>query len=201
VNDKPTSLYRFYDAENRLLYVGITLHVPNRWSDHARGKSWWRDVDHSTVEHFATRAEAAAKELTAIRTEGPLYNIAGATRPLKEIALDTKGPKRSDRLSQAENRPFTIDSLVGTFFLGTFDRSIQGCVVAEPSPGVYLVETFSWIMGESYEQELVPIEAMAGWSFYDSAEWMKNAYEQGVGRRWEQQRAEATGETYNPGDD
>lgn len=72
------TLYRFYDATDRLLYVGISEHGPERWADHRRSKRWWEDVVRSTMETFPTRAEAAAAELAAIRTEDPAYNVAGA---------------------------------------------------------------------------------------------------------------------------
>lgn len=94
-----------------------------------------------------------------------------------------------DRLANVSRRPLAPDSLVGSFFHSDAERGWQGCVVAEPVPGVYLVETFEWIVGSSYEQELVRIEDMTGWAFYDDAEWMNSSYEHGKRGRWERQRA------------
>lgn len=97
---------------------------------------------------------------------------------------------RIDRLSivvQAELQP---GSLVGSFFHSDVGRGWQGCVVGEPFPGVYLVETFEWLAGTSHDQQLVKIEDMLGWSFYDDIQWMANAYESGVRRRWEAEREE-----------
>ncbi|MFD3762092.1 GIY-YIG nuclease family protein [Streptomyces sp. NPDC058622] len=37
----PTAVYRLYDAEERLLYVGITMNVKQRFADHQRLKFWW----------------------------------------------------------------------------------------------------------------------------------------------------------------
>lgn len=71
-----TTLYRFYDADGRLLYVGITEQGAMRWRAHRKDKDWWTDVVTTTTEHFATRAEAAAAEVAAIKSEGPLYNVA-----------------------------------------------------------------------------------------------------------------------------
>lgn len=92
---------------------------------------------------------------------------------------------RLEAVSAAGLRP---DSLVGSFFLSSAQLGWQGCVVAEPSPGVYLVETFDWVMGASHDQQLVQLDEMVGWTFYDSADWMQNAYEHGVRQRWERQR-------------
>lgn len=75
-------------------------------------------------------------------------------------------------------------SLVGSFFHADVTRQWQGCVVAEPAPGVYLVELFDWIAGSSTHQRLVPIEEMTGWSFYDSDDWMIKSIDV-VQRKWE----------------
>jgi predicted DNA-binding transcriptional regulator AlpA len=49
----PTTLYRFFDAEGQLLYVGITRRGANRWRNHEQVKAWWGQVSSSTVEHVA----------------------------------------------------------------------------------------------------------------------------------------------------
>jgi hypothetical protein len=84
------------------------------------------------------------------------------------------------------------DSLIGSFFLATSERGWQGCVVAEPAPGVYLVELFSWIMGDSLDQRLVALATMIeeGWRFYDTSQWMNTAYNDSVRLVWERERAE-----------
>lgn len=74
--DTPQALYRFYNRDGRLLYVGITGDIGVRWRAHNKRKPWWTEVATCTVEHFATRADAEAAEITAIRTERPLYNVA-----------------------------------------------------------------------------------------------------------------------------
>jgi predicted GIY-YIG superfamily endonuclease len=71
-----TALYRLYDANGKLLYVGITNDTERRWSDHSSDKSWWPDVTERTVEWFATRPAAEAAEIQAIKTEKPRRNRA-----------------------------------------------------------------------------------------------------------------------------
>lgn len=70
-----TVLYRFYDGEMRLLYVGITIDPLLRWGKHRRAR-WWKNVRHITLEHHATRKAAKAAETRAIRDERPLFNRA-----------------------------------------------------------------------------------------------------------------------------
>lgn len=72
-----TALYRFYNEDSRLLYVGITGNLPQRLRQHHATKTWWREVATIKVQHFAERRIAAAAELAAIRTEAPIYNVAG----------------------------------------------------------------------------------------------------------------------------
>ncbi len=76
----PTTLYRLFDADDRLLYVGISLRLPRRIKEHSKDKPWWMDVTRSTFEHFPTRAEAQAAEAHAIIVENPAHNVAGRAR-------------------------------------------------------------------------------------------------------------------------
>lgn len=69
-----TALYRLYDTQRRLLYVGIAADPERRWLQHSGDKVWWPAVARRDTEWFATRPEAAAAEATAIRTERPCHN-------------------------------------------------------------------------------------------------------------------------------
>ncbi len=70
----PQALYRFYDAHERLLYVGITGNVGVRWKAHGKRRPWWTTVAYATVEHFPDRASVLLAERTAIIVEKPLHN-------------------------------------------------------------------------------------------------------------------------------
>ena len=70
-----TSLYRFFDSTDRLLYVGITSAGPGRWIDHEQHREWWRQVARTTVEHFPDRTAASEAERAAVLEEQPIYNI------------------------------------------------------------------------------------------------------------------------------
>lgn len=73
----PTSLYRYYDSQGLLLYVGVTQQGYIRGLQHAQAPApWWPSVSRQEVEHFATRAEALAAEVSAIETLRPLFNLA-----------------------------------------------------------------------------------------------------------------------------
>ncbi|MBP2581890.1 hypothetical protein J3A78_002368 [Streptomyces sp. PvR006] len=70
-----TALYRLFDADGALLYVGIANNPRTRWSSHAGEKRWWGDVSRKTLEWFATREEAESAEVAAIVGERPRYNV------------------------------------------------------------------------------------------------------------------------------
>lgn len=77
LDDHPTALYRFFNADGALLYIGITHDIDQRWRDHAR-KAWWPDVVEKTVDWHETRTLALAAELVAIKSEAPRYNVTGS---------------------------------------------------------------------------------------------------------------------------
>lgn len=73
------AVYRMFDAERHLLYVGRTGNAGQRFGDHSM-KRWFPLVATIELEWFATQAEAVLVERRAIRTEHPRYNIAETPR-------------------------------------------------------------------------------------------------------------------------
>lgn len=76
-------LYRAFDADGDLLYIGATFDAGQRLAAHADRSEWFADVERITLEHFDTREDAFAAELVAIRDEEPRFNLArpGSRRP------------------------------------------------------------------------------------------------------------------------
>lgn len=73
--DGRTSLYRYYDENGVLLYVGITGRGLSRNVEHNKSKPWWSNVRRQEVDHYPDRARALAAERAAIRQYRPPYNI------------------------------------------------------------------------------------------------------------------------------
>jgi predicted GIY-YIG superfamily endonuclease len=96
-----TALYRFLDADSRLLYVGITSNPERRWAAHRRyaARTWWHLTTRVTVEWFDERDKAAAAELRIIRTKAPLYNSGGAPSPLRN---QVPGEKHCPKLGHSK---------------------------------------------------------------------------------------------------
>ncbi|MFJ7297508.1 GIY-YIG nuclease family protein [Streptomyces collinus] len=70
------ALYRFFDADGVLLYVGICDEPMARWSKHASGKLWWPSVHRFRLLWLPSRREAEKAERDAIVSEKPLHNRA-----------------------------------------------------------------------------------------------------------------------------
>lgn len=74
------SLYRHWDANRRLLYVGISLNAFNRLAQHRNTARWFDRIRSVTIQNFETKDEASAAEWYAIITEYPIYNLAMSHR-------------------------------------------------------------------------------------------------------------------------
>lgn len=70
------TLYRFFDQQGNLLYVGISNNWQDRLKQHYKDSAFHDESATITLEHFETRAEVEEAEKQAILTEGPKYNKA-----------------------------------------------------------------------------------------------------------------------------
>ena len=70
-----TSLYRHFDSEGRLLYVGISINPMIRFTQHKAEKDWIDEVKSITIDQFNSRKDAIYAEKKAIESEKPKYNI------------------------------------------------------------------------------------------------------------------------------
>jgi predicted GIY-YIG superfamily endonuclease len=80
------TLYRFYDENDNLLYVGITNTWYQRFHQHERKSGWFSHVTHATFESYESREAVEAAELVAIKTENPQFNK--ASNPAYEVGVN-----------------------------------------------------------------------------------------------------------------
>jgi hypothetical protein len=69
-----TILYRAFDRDGRLLYVGITKDFHLRQNHHKLHRMWAQEAIW-TLESYPSRELALAAEAVAIRSEHPLFNV------------------------------------------------------------------------------------------------------------------------------
>lgn len=67
-------LYRHFDGNGNLLYVGVSVSALLRTKAHSLVSAWFGDVRSITVEHFPTMRDALRAEKMAIRRERPKFN-------------------------------------------------------------------------------------------------------------------------------
>jgi hypothetical protein len=73
---RPQQLYRLYDDDGGLLYVGISYSAIARFAQHRASKPWIADVARIDIEtHYVDRAEIERIERQAIADERPLHNV------------------------------------------------------------------------------------------------------------------------------
>jgi DNA-binding XRE family transcriptional regulator len=107
-------LYRLFDADDVLLYVGITAKFASRLKNHERAQPWWSRVDHHTVE-IVPAVDARRAERRAIYDEAPLFNKIGVrqTYEAKDDPLDEWGANIRAARAAAGLTQFELSKLMG----------------------------------------------------------------------------------------
>lgn len=75
MNARTCVLYRWWDANGNLLYVGKSIRVLSRIEQHRQGSRFFDEATSMTLERFPDEVTLGLAEIEAIRTEKPVYNI------------------------------------------------------------------------------------------------------------------------------
>jgi len=97
-DNRPTYLYRIYDDEGALLYIGIALNLNSRMNQHRkhwRNGEWYRTAGPIRVELYEDRTSAALAEYRAINKEQPIHNVANEDQ-YKDITTPDPVPLRTE---------------------------------------------------------------------------------------------------------
>jgi hypothetical protein len=99
-----SAVYRLYDADDILLYVGASTRPQTRFKQHSYDKTWWPDVQRNSVTWYPTKQDAFAAEAAAIEDEDPKYNIIHRmpSLPLKMKMLEAGDAYKTSRAAVAE---------------------------------------------------------------------------------------------------
>jgi len=75
------ALYRLYNADGVLLYIGESNNPVERYVEHRDTKEWWPEVASHSI-YWSTKGREAVQEMEkeAIRDEWPIYNVAHQPR-------------------------------------------------------------------------------------------------------------------------
>lgn len=73
-SDEKTGLYRQFDADGVLLYVGASVAPTSRFACHRSVSGWYQQVVRIEIQWFPTYMEAIEAERIAIQDENPKFN-------------------------------------------------------------------------------------------------------------------------------
>lgn len=110
------TLYRFYAADDALLYIGLTVNPGQRFTNHAHKKEWWVDVAKVTLEQHPDYPALVVAEREAIQAEKPLHNIIYNGKP---------------RYVAEPRRLFKGMEVGNVYGLGLHDGSFLICLIEE----------------------------------------------------------------------
>lgn len=81
-------LYRHFNKNNELLYVGISMSIAARLSNHKSTSHWFNEVTKITIENYETREEVLDAEVKAIQLEKPKFNVQNSLLEYRKITGD-----------------------------------------------------------------------------------------------------------------
>lgn len=151
-----TTLYRLFDANDRLLYIGIAERWTGRLAQHHADKTWFGDVARLTIEHHPDHTAALEAEAAAIRSERPEHNVmhngqrsTSEQAPQPSAVMWVHVPRDRDH--------------------GTYQGRLDSW-----DEDHYLVTWFSWYDGCETHSEIVSVDDIRGWRLYRThAAWLE----------------------------
>lgn len=84
------SLYRYFDSEGVLLYVGISSSAARRLAEHSK-RPWAGAIASVTVESLGSRDDALRVERDAIMAEKPKHNVIHKRAPRPVVTVVSTG--------------------------------------------------------------------------------------------------------------
>jgi predicted GIY-YIG superfamily endonuclease len=133
--DQAHKLYRFFDADGVLLYVGITMNPGARWDCHSKGSRWWSRMATMTAVEYPDRYSALAAEREAVKTEHPLFNVA---------MRGPRAPRRRRPSGTRRNRQVAKQPAAGPAIPSTAEVAALGGILPQDSYTLHHDQTHGW---------------------------------------------------------
>lgn len=121
-----TAVYRLYDANGTLLYIGSSSNPKYRYSEHSRSplKPWWPEVARREETWYDNRSDAQKAEAMAIKTEQPLHNIRltiWSKRDVWTVKLSEAKAAAADKARGGMTKSRWLESLIDTAIAAAAD--------------------------------------------------------------------------------
>lgn len=91
-NDE-TLLYKLYDKDDALLYIGITARLEYRLPAHRRNREWGERISKIRTRKYKTEYLARVAEREACLKHQPLFNKRGKTYVEEKVSVTARIPK------------------------------------------------------------------------------------------------------------
>jgi hypothetical protein len=153
-------LYRYFDENDRLLYVGITKNQFSRLQAHAISARWFGLIHKATFRHYTSREDVKRAELKAIATENPLFNIQGISE--NHPGADRKSLDWLNHIVEMSNKVNELDDDIHAEFIqamemaGIFEHFMPNLVLNFQQEIAYRV--FDAVTSELYEDEFANLK-------------------------------------------
>jgi len=123
-----TQLYRHFDKDGVLLYVGISLSSVARLRQHEDHSHWFEKITRVEIENFETREKAIEAEVNAIICEKPIHNIMHNNKSADEYEKIQADKSRKELTGKMVHfKTFYTFVEVGSL-LGIGSKAVQGLV-------------------------------------------------------------------------
>lgn len=110
----PCAVYRHFDADGSLLYIGVSSDPHSRHMGHlSRGSEWATQVATIKVEWHEDRAAALLAESDAIAAERPKHNRLGNPDVPRPKQRRLAGPLLAEWLAQHDEKPSAFAKRAG----------------------------------------------------------------------------------------
>lgn len=154
-------LYRFFDADGGLLYVGKSVNVWQRFVAHRQGSGFFPEAVSVTFQRgFTSEVELLAAESAAIRSEEPRFNVQHKPKPKKRRMKP--GPKPGTNRLVRDPNPCGKRHYCGDLDHGPSstcrDRDVPDVEIANRIDSGESVEAVAAAMGRRAEYVAVTVD-------------------------------------------
>ncbi len=100
----PTAVYKHYDIDDNLIYVGIASDVTVRQTTHFKTSEWQQEIQNVFVEWHHSRLRAEIREILLIKAFRPKHNKVHNNNNLAELAIFNRFETFAKKLRQSLNQ-------------------------------------------------------------------------------------------------
>lgn len=163
-----TSLYRHFNKNGDLLYVGVSLSALNRLGQHKEHSHWFESISRVTIEHYKTREEALTAEKNAIKNENPKHNIRNNKEDKNPTRYEMAEKSINELISRVVNYNilYTDHQIAQILFIKI--NSVRSLIESGQLGGIKTYESLRNVTGK--EPFLVRRYAISGWQLIDFIE-------------------------------